>query len=505
MAGFGYIRSSRYTMANSFRPFPEFFSVSQPASQSSPPSQQLVAESFKQDPRLVEAKRLIREALEEHGSHLEIRPSSDAMRESFAKLIERLAAVRGGEPIWPYLSSGIGRGPYVELADGSVKLDFIGGIGVHGAGHSDPGIVDAAIDAAVEDTVMQGNLQQNPDSIVMMESLIAMAQSSGASLPHCLLSTSGAMANENALKIAMHRVAMQGASSADRVIAFDNAFAGRTIAMASLTDRPNYRMGLPLTFPVDYLPFRDSDNPERSQRWAVDELHRLLKRHPGRYAAFWAEPIAGEGGYYPGSKEFFTALCEPLKEAGVPIIFDEVQSFSRTSQPFAFQHYGLDQFADIVTVGKITQVCATLYSSEMKPTGPILSQTFTGSTASISTGIEMLNRLEQANCFGDESTNMSRHVYFSQRLSELASKYPDLISGPFGEGMMIAFTPGDGSFEFAKKLMMHLFDIGLLGFVCGGGPTRIRFLPPPAITTTQHIDHAVALLEQGLSTIGNAA
>ncbi|KAA5538776.1 aminotransferase class III-fold pyridoxal phosphate-dependent enzyme [Roseiconus nitratireducens] len=460
----------------------------------------MIADSLRHDPRIAQAKELIRDALLEHSQRLEMRPSQESLRDSFADWIDRLTAVRGGPPIWPYLSSGLGRGPYVELADGSVKLDFICGIGVHGAGHSDPGMVEAAVDAALEDTVMQGNLQQHPPSVVMMEKLIAMAQSGGATLPHCLLSTSGAMANENALKIAMHH-AQKAGHHADRVIAFDNAFAGRTFAMAALTDRPNYRMGLPLTLPVDYLPFRDPHNPRRSQRWAVDELHRLLKRHPGRYAAFWAEPIAGEGGYYPGSGEFFTALCEPLADAGIPIIFDEVQSFSRTSRPFAFQHYQLDRFATIVTVGKVTQVCATLYSDQVKPTGPILSQTFTGSTSSIATGIEMLNRLEQADCFGAEGRNMKLSAYFARRLAELSKKHPDRIGGPYGEGMMVAFTPGDGSFDVAKTLMMRMFDLGLLGFVCGSEPTRIRFLPPPVITTTEHIDHAVALLEHALDSI----
>lgn len=395
--------------------------------------------------------------------------------------------------IWPYLSAGIGKGPYVELADGSVKLDFIGGIGVHGCGHSDARMIDASIDAALEDTVMQGNLQQHPASVQMAERLIRLASQSGAPLEHVLLSTSGAMANENAIKIALHHQ-----SPADRVIAFDNAFAGRSLAMAAITDRPKYRMGLPLALAVDYLPFLDPEHPERSSRWAVDELHRLLSRHPGRYAAFWAEPIAGEGGYYPGSHEFFAALCEPLREAGVPIIFDEVQSFSRTSQPFAFQHYGLDQYADIVTVGKITQVCATLYRAEFKPKGPILSQTFTGSSSSIATGLAMLDALEENGCFGKDGQNERRHQRFAQALAELSSKHDGLIRGPYGEGMMIAMTPADGSFESAKKLMDIMFEVGVLGFVCGSNPTRIRFLPPPATTTDAHIDEAVRLIDESL-------
>ncbi|TWU56828.1 putative L-lysine-epsilon aminotransferase [Rubripirellula tenax] len=457
-------------------------------------NQPLKAEALRADPRIAEARRLIQEAVADHGSQLTgPKPSDPARQAAFQTLLEKLGATRGGPPFWPYLSSGLGNGPFVELADGSVKLDFIGGIGVHGCGHSHPAMIDGSIDGALEDTVMQGNLQQHPPSIRMSERLIDLAKQNGARMDHCLLSTSGAMANENALKIAMHHK-----SPADRVIAFDNAFAGRSLAMAALTDKAKYRMGLPLAVQVDYLPFRDQGEPKRSQRWAVDELHRLLKRHPGRYAAFWAEPIAGEGGYYPGSHEFFAALCKPLRDAGIPIIFDEIQSFSRTSMPFAFQHYGLDEFCDIVTIGKITQVCATIYGKDFVPKGPILSQTFTGSSSSIATGMRMLDLLLSENCFGKDGKNMTRHEYMAGHLERLHKKYPELIRGPYGEGMMIAFTPGDGSYDQAKLMMDTMFDTGLMGFVCGADPTRVRFLPPPVTTTHQHIDAAIDLLDKSL-------
>ncbi|GAA5507444.1 aminotransferase class III-fold pyridoxal phosphate-dependent enzyme [Novipirellula caenicola] len=453
------------------------------------------AEALRSDPRVAEAKRLIAEAVAEHAKSIDdVRGADESLVPGYQAMLERLGQARGGAPIWPYLSAGLGNGPYVQLADGSVKLDFIGGIGVHGCGHSDPRMVDAAIDAALEDTVMQGNLQQHPPSLEMCERLLKLATAGGAKFDHCLLSTSGAMANENALKIALHHKA-----PANRIIAFENAFAGRSIALAALTDRPNYRAGLPLALAVDYLPFREQADPEGSTKRAVAQLKRLLNRHPGRYAAFWAEPIAGEGGYYPGSHDFFEALCVPLREAGIPIIFDEVQSFSRTSKPFAFQHYGLDRFADIVTIGKITQVCATLYGEAFKPTGPILSQTFTGASSSIATGLATLDALESSNCFGADGQNVKRHEYFENALNTLVKKYPGLISGPFGEGMMIAFTPGDGSFDQAKRLMGIMYDLGLLGFVCGADPTRIRFLPAPAITTTEHIDAAITLLDQSLA------
>ena len=459
-----------------------------------PDHSQTHADALRADSRIAEAKRLIAEAVADHSQAIDgVRGPIDSLTENYQSMLDRLGRARGGTPFWPYLAAGLGNGPFVELADGSVKLDFIGGIGVHGCGHSHPAMIDASVDAALQDTVMQGNLQQHPPSLELCEKLLQLATAGGANLHHCLLSTSGAMANENAMKIAMHN-----ATPANRVIAFRNAFAGRSLAMASLTDRPKYRAGLPLTIDVDYLPFLESDNEKASTEQAVTELHRLLDRHPGRYAAFWAEPIAGEGGYYPGSHDFFAKLCKPLREAGVPIIFDEVQSFSRSSRPFAFQHYELDEFADIVTIGKVSQVCATIYREDFKPNAPILSQTFTGSSSSIETGIAMLNAMEDSGCFGKDGQNMKRHKYFAAGMQKLSDQHPKLIRGPYGEGMMIGFTPGDGSFDQAKRLMTIMYEKGLLGFVCGSTPTRVRFLPPPVATTNQHIDLALELLEQSL-------
>jgi len=454
-----------------------------------------LGEALRHDPRIAEAKRLLREAVKEHSAALtDVHRPNPALVGPFESMLAEYSKLRGAPPFWPYLSGGLGNGPFVQLADGSVKLDFIGGIGVYGCGHNHPDMIDASVDAAIEDVAMQGNLQLHPPSIRMIRELTELASSGGAPLEHCMLTTSGAMANENALKLALHK-----ATPATRILAFDNAFAGRSLALAAITDRPNYRKGLPLVLEVDYLPSLKHDQPERSQRWAVNELHRLLARHPGRHAAFWVEPIAGEGGYYPGSHQFYSALCKPCRDAGIPIIFDEVQSFSRTSRPFAFQHYKLDEFADIVTVGKITQVCATVYRESFKPNGPLLSQTFTGASSSMTVGLATLDAMKHAECFGDDGWNMRRHAYFVKGLMQLSEKYPKHLRGPFGEGMMIAFTPGDGCYDQAKGLMDLMFDEGLLGFVCGSNPTRLRFLPPPVITTNEHIDSALRILDRALA------
>lgn len=458
-------------------------------------SRPLIADQLRDDPRIQQANQLLLDALSDHQNKIAgAKPSNSALKTSYQSMLDRLAEARGGKTYFPYLASGIGRGPWVELADGSIKLDFISGIGVHGLGHSHPRLLQSGVKAAIEDTVMQGNLQQHRPSLALCEKLLEIANTSGAQLDHCLLSTSGAMANENALKIAFHNRA-----PADRVLAFENCFAGRSIAMAQLTDRPQYRTGVPTALAVDYIPPLDEAQSSESQEQALASLDRHLRRHPGKYAALWIELVAGEGGYYAGNANHFVNLLQRARQDNVLIVFDEVQTFGRLSKPYAFQHFQLDHFADIVTIGKITQLCATLYQKSLKPTGPLLSQTFTGASSSIDAALVVLDELAEQNCYGPAGQNMTRHKYFQSKLEALSTKHPGKIDGPYGCGMMVAFTPGDGSAEAATLMVHALFEEGLIGFVAGAGPSRIRFLPPPAATSHDEIDEAIGMIDRVLS------
>lgn len=458
----------------------------------------LQSEKLLQDPRIEQAKKLLQDALADHNKSIDqVRDPKPELKEKYAETLARLEVARGGAPYFPYLTSGIGSGPYVELLDGSVKMDFIVGIGVHGLGHSHPSLLNASVDAALEDTIMQGNLQQDYYSLLLCERLLKHAQKTGADLQHCLLTTSGAMANENALKIAFHN-----RTPASRVICIEHCFAGRSMVLAQLTDKAIYRTGLPTVVDVDYIPMFHPSDPEGTTKRAIETLKAHLERYPGQHACIWMELVAGEGGYYPGTKEYFEEICKICKAHNILVAFDEIQTFGRLSRPFAFQHFELDQYVDIVSLGKITQVCATLYGTKLKPKGPLLSQTFTGATASIRAGLAVLDTLEQEKCFVDDagngSRNVERHEYFKGRLEALASKYPGKLTGPYGEGMMIAFTPGDGSAETAKNVLQKLYDLGLMGFLAGSDPNRIRFLPPPGITTEAHIDAACEIIEKAI-------
>lgn len=452
----------------------------------------LLSDQLKSDPRLAEAKRLILQTVADHQQTMQsVRPPRTELQDGYQKMLEKFGSLRNGNLFFPYLASGIGNGPFVELADGSVKLDMITGIGVHGYGHSHPLMVEAAIDSAVADTVMQGNLQQNTESYQLCNLLVDLANQSGGDFKHCFLTTSGAMANENSLKIAF-----QKNHPANRVIAFSHCFAGRTLALAQVTDKPQYRVGLPDTIAVDYLPFYKHDDPQRSTEIAVSHLKYLLDRHPGKYAALWMELIQGEGGYYPGDTHFFNALIDVAKAANVCIIADEVQTFCRTTRPYAFQHFDLDKVVDVVTIGKISQVCATLFTDEYKFQPGLISQTFTGSTMAINSALAIVNGLVQQGNFGLDGRNQKLHDYFVAGIKKVGQQHPGTIAGPHGIGGMVALTPFDGSAEAASDMAKRLFDAGLMSFMAGGSPARLRFLMPIGCVTHDHIDLACQILGQ---------
>jgi acetylornithine aminotransferase len=186
------------------------------------------------DPRVIEAKRLVLEALADHQERIVgIRPSNPDLRTAYAELIAHFGELRGSPLFFPYLGSGFGNHSLVELADGSVKYDFITGIGVHSFGHCNPAIVRALLDAALTGVVMQGNLQQDAWVVPLVRTLLDGSNRKGATLKHCFLSTSGAMANENALKLIFQRN-----HPASRLLAFESCFMGRTLALARVTDNP---------------------------------------------------------------------------------------------------------------------------------------------------------------------------------------------------------------------------------------------------------------------------
>jgi len=446
---------------------------------------------FKNHKKVKRAKDLLQQALEETKKEIQaVRKGDRRQKISYKQALESIGRVRGRPLYFPYIGSGVGNGALVELADGSVKYDFITGIGVHYMGHSHPKMLDAAIDAALEDTVMQGNLLLNDISREVADRLVKIARSRGAQLKHCFLTTSGAMANENAFKIIF-----QKKHPAARFLAFKKCFSGRTLASARMTDKPQYRQGLPNTLTVDYVPFYDSQKPEESTKKAVRRLRHLLNRNKGKYAGMCFELIQGEGGYNPGERKFFVCLMDILKRHRVAIMIDEIQTFGRTTYPFTFQHFALNKYVDVVTVGKMTQFCATLFTKEFNPKPGLLSQTFTASSSALHTGNTILKEIMNGGYFGKAGKIIKYSNRFQKKLEKLAQDMPQCVQGPFGLGAMIGFTYADGSPQQAVKFINKLYDNGVISFMAGSNPSRIRFLMPMGAVTNRDIDEVCAFIQ----------
>jgi 4-aminobutyrate aminotransferase-like enzyme len=449
----------------------------------------LAAERLQQDHRLAQAKKLLIEALEQSQSTIHgIKPPDPARKLDYDNWLDQFSKARGA-PLWhPYIGSGSGKGPFVELLDGSIKYDLISGIGPHYFGHSHPLYLASVFEAALSDVIMQGNLQQNLDALKLMEILI---QHSG--FDHCFLSTTGVMANENALKIAF-----QKRYPANRILAFERCFMGRTIAASQITDKAFFREGIPTALFVDYIPFYDPAHPEESTQKAVNALKSHLHRYPKQHAAMCFELVQGEGGFNIGTKEFFITLMEILKDDGILVIVDEVQTFGRTSSLFAMQYFEVDHLTDIVTLGKLSQTCATLYRKHLAPKPGLLSQTFTSSTAAIRASIAIITELTSGSYYGPNGLVMQLQDKFHTLLHRISNRHPQALHGPFGIGAMVAFTAYGGAADKTTAIVKALFQAGIITFIAGSNPTRIRMLPP--IGVLQDTDFAIieTLIEEVL-------
>lgn len=420
-----------------------------------------------------------------------VRPPQPEHQASAKALMDEVGKFRGRPLHYNYIGTGAGRGPFVELEDGSIKLDLINGIGIHLLGHSHPRVIEATIRGSLSDIVMQGNLQPNKEYAQLTKKLVELA-GRHSRLRHAWLATCGTMANESALKIAR-----QKNTPARKIIAFQNAFAGRSTMMAEVTDNPAYKVGLPEYNEVLRLPFYDKKDPQSSEKTL-----RLLKEHvsqnEGNICTLSFEPMQGEGGYQSAPREFFVPLFEFCKEKKIAIWADEVQTFTRTGELFAFETLNIGQYIDICTIAKTAQNAATLYTEEYNPKPGLIAGTFSGSTPTLTAGLEILDILTTENFLGPNGRIADinkKFVGMLNRLNETSCK--GLLTDAGGLGLMCAVTPYDGSKEKVDALMKRMYDNGLIAFGCGKNPFRVRFLIP-AIISDEEIKLAGELIEKSV-------
>lgn len=451
----------------------------------------LVGHQIKQSEKIQSLiQDLVQEVTKLNGQVSGIRPAPEEFKDSSKQLLDSVAALRGRPLHYPYIGTGSGRGPYVELEDGSVKLDLINGIGIHLMGHAHPRVMAAAVRGSLADIMTQGNLQPNNEYRLFTQKLVEIA-SKKSRLKHAWIATCGTMANENALKLSR-----QKNSPARYVMGFKDAFAGRSTMMAEVTDNPAYRQGLPEYNEVLRIPFYDKHDPKSAEK-SLNAMKEHVAKHEGNISVFGFEPMLGEGGYQAAPREFFVPMLEFCKSKGIAIWMDEVQTFTRTGEYFAFETLDLGQYVDICTIAKTAQVGATLYTEEYNPKPGLIAGTFSGSTPSLMAGIEMMNMLGEG-YLGKDGRISKIHQRFIGGLNKLnETSCKGIAQDAGGMGLMIAFTPHDGKKESVNSFLNKLYQNGVIAFPCGKDPVRARFLIP-AIIQDEDIDIALQVIEKTL-------
>lgn len=420
-------------------------------------------------------------------SHLR-EPDQDKL-DLIPQKLKEYEKIRGRGFFFPLIASGRGHGPFSELIDGSIKYDLINSIGVNLLGHSHPLLIRASLEAATMDTNMVGNLHLYEDPIELSKEIVKSVK--GSKLEHFWFSGSGSFANDNALKMIW-----QKSEGRTRVLALEKCFAGRSIATQDITHNSDYKKGMPTNLKVDHFSIYESDDLDEQISKTIENLDALFKDHGTEYCCITLELVQGEGGFNTYHKDLYTQIFKWARSKKLFIWVDEIQSFGRTGQLFAFQTLELEEFPDVVTVGKALQVCGTLFSKELNPKPGLIAGTFQGSLSSIKAGVKILKYLTMGNFFGPTGRVSKIRESFENGLSLLAEKRKDsFFHSPTGIGLMFAFQVKDGEKDFTSTFIKALFKNGIICFSCGRDPYKIRFLLPLSITD-QHIEEIFSILDK---------
>lgn len=293
---------------------------------------------------------------------------------------------------------------------------------------------------------------------------------------------------------------------------------GRSTTMAQIGDNAGGRVGLPLNTLVDYMPFYDPDDPERSTAAAIDQLKQHIARYPKQHACFAMELIQGEGGFNTAPASFFEPLMQLCKDNGIAVWIDEVQTFGRTTEMFAFQKLGLGTYVDVVTIGKMSHVCAAMFTEAYNPQPGLLSGTFIGDTVGLNVGRRALQRLRDGGYYGDDGHIARLQEAFRTRAQALVDAHPDWFvpvphasggtrkTNPHvgGVGGMMRITPFGGDRKKINQLVQALFKRGVISFYCGHGPYHLRFLAPVGVMRPEQFDGVFEIVEHAMADVAGA-
>ncbi len=373
-----------------------------------------------------------------------------------------------------------GEGVWLIATDGERYLDFTSGVAVNALGHGHPHLV-AALAEQAQKVWHVSNLYEIPESERAAQRLCAASFADVA-----FFCNSGAEALEGAIKCARKYQSVNGRPERYRIVTFEGAFHGRTLATLAAGGQKKYLDGFgPVVEGFDQVPFGD-----------LDAVKRAIG---GETAAIMIEPLMGEGGVRTVEPAFLRALRELCDEHDLMLIFDEVQSgMGRTGELFAYQRTGVTP--DIMSLAKalgggfpVGAILATNAASKGMTAGTHGS-TFGGNPLAMSAVNATLDVM-LAPGFFDHVKRIG--ILLKQRLAEIKDRYPALIAEVRGEGLLVGLrmlVPAGELVDATRAENM---------LTVGAGDNVVRLLPP-LIVSEQEMAEGIARLDRALARLNRA-
>ena len=424
-------------------------------------------------------------------------PKSKALSERRSKAVPR--GLSHATPIYVAKTEGA----ILEDVDGNRYIDLAGGIGCLNTGHRAPGVL-TAIERQL-DKFLNTCVQVTP-----YECYVRLAERLNEITPgkfpkKTLFVNTGAEAVENAVKIA------RAATGRPGIIAFEDAFHGRTMMALSLTSKTHpYKAGFqPFPGEVYRIPFAYCYRCSYSLTYPSCDLYcaRHLEDTFKRVvaaegvAAVIAEPVLGEGGFVAPPLDYFRTLVDICHKHGVLFIADEIQSgFGRTGALFASERYGIEP--DILVTAKsigggLPLGAITGRAEIMDAPGPGgLGGTFAGNPVACEAALAVLDMFEQQDL---NARAQSLGDHFQKRAREWQKRWP-LIGEVRGLGAMQAVElvqsqdKREPASEETKQVTQYCYEHGVITISAGSYGNVIRLLMPLVITDAQ-MDEALDVLE----------
>jgi acetylornithine aminotransferase len=350
--------------------------------------------------------------------------------------------------------------------NGVEYLDLYSGHGVISIGHSNPHYV-AQLKNQLDAIGFYSNAIQNPLQVELAEKLGKLSGYDDYSLFLC---SSGAEANENALKLASFH------TNKSRVISFHNAFHGRTSAAVATTDNPKIVAPINAQQVVTFLPLNQIELVEA-------ELQK------GDVCCVIIEGIQGVGGLDEGTTDFFQNLEKVCAHYEVVLILDEVQSgYGRTGKFFAHQHHNIK--ADIICLAKGMgngfPIGGIMIAPKIKASYGLLGTTFGGSHLACAAGIAVLDVIKEQKLM--ENAN-EVYAYFLEAIQQIPQ-----VKKVKGKGLMLGVEFDFEINELRKKMILdkHIFTGN------SNNKNLLRILPPLTINK-KGIDTFIIALRESLT------